>query len=203
MTEALIAAAKALCAAQQEMSAPKKDTANPFFKSKYADLGAVMEACMPALHKHGFAVVHVGGRDEAGEYVECVFQHSAGHAFSSRMYLHPVKPDMQSIGSAITYARRYTLQALAGLTAEDDDGNAASRKPEPRAADAAPSPVARADVDALKARLAACETVEELDHVAKAAAADFARMSAPWQAEIKAAKQARAQALELGLAEVA
>lgn len=122
----------AFVSAQAEMGPARKEANNPHFKTKYADLGNVQEACFPALNKHGFAVLQPCGADATGEYVETIFAHSSGGMFSARVYLHVSKNDMQGVGSAITYARRYGLMGLAGIAPEDDDGAAASRNPPAR-----------------------------------------------------------------------
>jgi len=118
--------AKALVAAQKEMGNAKKDSVNPFFKSKYADLNSVREACMPALNNHGIAVlqphVHIDGKNfvktlllhESGEYIECLTE-----------IIYNKINDAQAQGSGISYARRYGLQSLINIGAEDDDGNKA------------------------------------------------------------------------------
>lgn len=122
-------AIKALAKAQTEMGKALKNAKNPHLKSNYADLGSVMEACFEALHKNGFAIMQPGGADEYGPYVETVFAHEEGHTFRSRVYLVIGKQDMQGVGSAITYARRYGLLGMAGLAPEDDDGEATKRAP--------------------------------------------------------------------------
>ena len=74
-------AIKALVKAQKEMGPALKSSVNPHLRSKYADLGAVMEACFDALHNNGFAVMQPGGCDEHGTYVETVFAHESGEMF--------------------------------------------------------------------------------------------------------------------------
>jgi hypothetical protein len=123
-------AIKALVAAQKAMTKATKATNNPAFRKKYADLGAVQDACFPALHDNGFAVLQPVGRDEGGEYVDTILAHESGHEFKARIYLILGKRDMQGFGSAVTYARRYGLMSLAGSAPEDDDGNAAVVKPD-------------------------------------------------------------------------
>lgn len=117
-------AIKALVKAQREMGAVIKNASNPHLKSKYADLGSVLEACQAALHSNGFAIVQPCGKDDHGAYVETVLAHESGESFASRVYLVVGKQDMQGVGSAITYARRYGLLGMAGLAPEDDDGEA-------------------------------------------------------------------------------
>lgn len=125
-------ATAALAKAQREMDAVIKNAQNPHLKNKYADLGAVIDAALPALNANGFALVQPLGRDEHGLYIETRLQHVSGEAFSTRIPLIGALSDMQKLGSAQTYARRYGLLAMAGLAPEDDDGNAASRREQPR-----------------------------------------------------------------------
>lgn len=112
--------------AQGEMGVALKKSDNPFFKSKYADLSAVQAAVFPAFHANGFAIYWSGGADDHGQFQDCVAHHTSGATFTSRCYLHHKAGDMQSLGGAITYARRYTLCSLTGVPVEDDDGNAAT-----------------------------------------------------------------------------
>ena len=113
---------KALVKAQKEMGAVIKNTSNPHLKSKYADLGAVLDACQTALHDNGFAIMQPSGKDDHGAFVDTVLAHESGQSLSSRVYLVIGKQDMQGVGSAITYARRYGLLGMTGLAPEDDDG---------------------------------------------------------------------------------
>jgi len=120
----------ALAAAQAEMGRALKDTANPHFKSKYADLASVCDACMPALSKHGIAVLQPSFDDETGRYVKTILVHGdSGESVECRVPLIVAKTDMQGYGSAVTYARRYGLMGMAGIAPEDDDGNAAAKSP--------------------------------------------------------------------------
>ena len=121
--------AAALAAAQSEMGKALKESNNPHFRSKYADLGNVMDACMPALSKNGIALIQPTGEDENGRYVETVLIHTSGESLRCRVPLIVSKNDMQGYGSAVTYARRYGLMAMAGIAPEDDDGNAAAKSP--------------------------------------------------------------------------
>lgn len=126
--------AGALAKAQMEMGKALKDSSNPHFKSKYADLGSVMDACLPALNKHGIAVMQPTYDDESGRYVETVLLHESGESLKCRVPLIVQKNDMQGYGSAVTYARRYGLMCMAGIAPEDDDGNAAVKAaPDPKA----------------------------------------------------------------------
>jgi hypothetical protein len=122
----------ALAAAQMEMGKALKDSTNPAFKSKYADLASVMDACMPALNRHGIAVFQPTVDDESGRYVKTIFAHVSGETVECRVPLIVGKNDMQGYGSAVTYARRYGLMGMAGIAPEDDDGNAAAKAPPPK-----------------------------------------------------------------------
>lgn len=117
----------ALAAAQAEMGAALKDSVNPAFKSKYADLAAVIEAVRPALTRHGITFFQPLVQDEFGRGVKTILAH--GESDTLVECTVPVivgKNDMQGLGSAITYARRYGLMGMAGIAADDDDGNAAA-----------------------------------------------------------------------------
>jgi hypothetical protein len=122
------AAYAALAKAQTEMGKALKTAVNPHLRSKYADLGAVMEACFDALHNNGFAIFQPCGSDDRGQYVATILAHESGDALESRVHLIIGKNDMQGLGSAITYARRYGLLGMAGIAPEDDDGEAAKPK---------------------------------------------------------------------------
>lgn len=141
----------ALAAAQMEMGRALKDTNNPAFRSKYADLASVMDACMGALNKHGICVMQPTGEDDAGRYVKTILAHTSGETVECRVPLIVAKNDMQGYGSAVTYARRYGLMSMAGIAPEDDDGNAAAKaaplvedKP---ARKAAPTPAILSGID--------------------------------------------------------
>jgi hypothetical protein len=112
----------ALLKAQKNIGAATKGAANPFFKSKYADLGSVMEACKEALNNEGITVLQPVQSSETGDYVETLLLHESGEFMSSSMKLLLSKQDMQAYGSAVSYARRYSLQSLVFIPAEDDDG---------------------------------------------------------------------------------
>lgn len=120
----------ALAAAQMEMGKAIKSSNNPHFRSKYADLGAVMDACLPALNGHGIAVFQPALTIDGERYVRTVLAHGeSGTTIHCDVPLIVSKVDMQGYGSAVTYARRYGLMAMAGIAPEDDDGNAAASAP--------------------------------------------------------------------------
>ena len=118
--------AKALVSAQKAMESVKKASSNPAFKSKYADLSEVVEAVVPALNEQGVAVIQSPSFDGDWVSISTTMLHESGAAVSSVLRLRPSKSDPQGVGSAITYARRYSLLAMTGTAPEDDDGNAAS-----------------------------------------------------------------------------
>jgi hypothetical protein len=125
-SETITKIAAALVKAQGAMGNAVKDSKNPFFKSNYADLNAVREACLPALNANGVSVlqptVHVDGR----AYVETVLLHESGEFISSLTEVLCAKQnDPQAHGSGISYARRYGLQSLVNLGSADDDGESA------------------------------------------------------------------------------
>lgn len=127
-SDSIAALAAALAKAQGAMGAAKKDAANPFFKSKYADLAAIVEAIKAPLSENGLAYAQGAEMDpQSGAMeLETILMHSSGEWISSVVRMMPVKPDPQGVGSCMTYARRYGLQAMAGIPADDDDGNEAS-----------------------------------------------------------------------------
>lgn len=113
--------------AQAEIEKAVKEKNNPHFRSKYADLGAVVDAIKPALEKHGLGFFQKFHEDHEGVTVETIIVHESGESLSNGVLSVPAtKKDAQGFGSATTYARRYSLQAAFGVAPEDDDGNAAS-----------------------------------------------------------------------------
>jgi hypothetical protein len=125
-SEAINEIGGALAKAQSQMKGAKKDAANPFFKSKYADLSSVAAACMDALNEHGIAVVQAPSTLPDGvAAVETMLIHASGQWMSETVSVKPKDDGAQALGSVITYLRRYSLAAFAGVAPEDDDGNAA------------------------------------------------------------------------------
>jgi hypothetical protein len=122
----------ALVQAQAKMDFAKKDSENPFFHSSYADLAAVWDVCRQVLPKNGFAVIQTMVPCEPGYMqVDTLLSHISGQWIMGECKLPIVKNDPQAAGSAITYARRYSLAAIVGVIATDDDGNEASGKKMP------------------------------------------------------------------------
>jgi hypothetical protein len=121
--------AAALVKAQRAFGPALKTSSNPHFKSRYADLAACVEAVMDGLNANGIALVQQTHECESGVIVETVFVHESGETFSAgKLHVPAVKHDAQGYGSALTYARRYSLMAACGIAPEDDDGNAASKR---------------------------------------------------------------------------
>lgn len=133
-SESIKALAAALAKAQACMENASKDTANPFFKSKYANLESVVGVIRPAIEKHGLSFVQVCHNWDNGAKVETIILHESGEWLSCGVMAAPAtKADAQGFGSALTYARRYSLSAAFGVATEDDDGNAASKHKAPAA----------------------------------------------------------------------
>jgi hypothetical protein len=120
--------AAALSKAQAAITFAAKDTANPFFKSKYADLASVWEACRAALTANELSVTQLPSADGLKVTLTTLLLHSSGQYLSSDLTMTAAANTPQAIGSAITYARRYALSAIVGVAQDDDDGNLASRK---------------------------------------------------------------------------
>jgi hypothetical protein len=132
-SETLGKLAKALAAFQGSLKPAAKDSENPYFKSKYADLTSLWESCRESLAKNELSVVQTFAPDETNSgilWIETLLLHSSGEWLSSLLGMNKLKQDPQSLGSLITYGRRYALGAILGLvTDEDDDANAAMPKP--------------------------------------------------------------------------
>jgi hypothetical protein len=125
-SETITNLASALVKAQSEMGNATKGAANPFFKSRYADLNAIREACMPVLAKHGLSVLQPTVTIDGKKFVETLVMHESGEFIGGHTEILAVKEtDAQAQGSGISYARRYGLQSLLCIGAEDDDGESA------------------------------------------------------------------------------
>ena len=126
-SESISNLAKALCKAQNEMGGAVKDSKNPFFKSNYADLTSVIKAIKEPFYNNGlsysqFPITSEGG---SGIGVVTVLMHSSGEWLESEFYLPMAKKDAQGGAQCVTYARRYSLQSMAGIPSADDDAEAA------------------------------------------------------------------------------
>lgn len=124
-SESIVKLSAALVKAQAEMSGAVKDSANPFFKSKYADLQSVIKAIKEPFAKHGLAYTQFPITNDSGIGVTTRLIHESGEWLECSYTLPLTKLDPQAAGSAITYARRYALQAMAGIPAVDDDAEMA------------------------------------------------------------------------------
>ena len=163
---------KALAQAQAAMTAVQKGATNAHFKNRYAELSDVMDAVLPALNAAGICLYQPIGADEEGRYVDTVLAHTSGEKLEMRMHLILGKSDMQALGSAITYARRYSILAMTGVAPadSDDDGEAAvardQQRPErpPRQTQAArPAPIASpADVKLACDQMKSSTSLDEL-----------------------------------------
>jgi hypothetical protein len=123
-------AAAAFVRAKRAFGPALKVKNNPHLKSKYADLDACLEAVDDALLENGLALLQETSECDNGVIVETVFLHESGESIRcGKLHVPAVKADPQGYGSALTYARRYSLMAACGIAPEDDDGNAAVRRP--------------------------------------------------------------------------
>lgn len=157
MSPSIGALAAALAAAQGQMKSATKDSNNPFFKSKYADLTSVWEAIRFPLSQNKLAVIQTTSNNGDQIVVNTILVHSSGEWIRGTLALKPIKSDPQAIGSAITYGRRYALASMCGVAPEDDDGNAASQPVKP----VAPTFISKEQADILQHKLAKTLTDSE------------------------------------------
>lgn len=128
MSQQINELAKALSVVQAHIKGAAKDSTNPFFNSKYADLSSVWEACRALLTTNGLSVAQTNVPSENGVTLVTTLMHTSGQWIEGSLFIRPSKDDPQGFGSAMTYARRYALAAIIGVSPEDDDGNAATGK---------------------------------------------------------------------------
>lgn len=120
--------ASAMAAAFAKIEGATKSANNPHYKTKYADLGAVIDAIKPALIAHGLYFTQHPEPSDRGVTIETWLHHASGDSLSlGKLFVPANKQDAQGFGSALTYARRYALVTAFGVPVEDDDGNAAAR----------------------------------------------------------------------------
>ena len=122
--------ASALCKAQAQMGGAVKDSANPFFKSNYADLTSIIKAIKQPFSDNGLSYTQFPINDESCVGVVTMLMHTSGQWLQQEYVLPMTKRDPQAAGSAITYARRYALQSMAGIPTADDDAEAAMMRGE-------------------------------------------------------------------------
>lgn len=182
---------KAKAAAQPSIENATKDATNPAFRSTYASLGSVLEACLDALSKAGISVWQFpfnGENDMIG--VSTLLGHVSGQWIETSLMVRPAKFDAPGVGSVITYLRRYALMAVAGMAPEDDDGNAAAlARPEATVGStsgrAGPVPIAKDDAartarvamfKRIRLAIAEAETVADLNRTGATAIANHGVM---------------------------
>lgn len=122
--------AEALAKAQGSMKHAAKDNTNPHFNSRYADLASVLDACREPLSANGLSCSQLPAMDQDGVQLMTMLMHTSGQWIRTVLNVPLSKRDAQGVGSAITYARRYSLASIVGIAQDDDDGNAASRHQE-------------------------------------------------------------------------
>lgn len=134
--------AAALVKAQKEFGPALKTSSNPHFRSKYADLSACIEAVIDGLNNNGIYLMQLNEERAGGVCIQTVFIHESGEQITAgSLFVPAAKQDPQGYGSALTYARRYSLMAACGIAPEDDDANTA-KAPAPRPTVAPPPPPA-------------------------------------------------------------
>jgi hypothetical protein len=174
--------ATALVKAQKAFGPALKSSTNPHFKSRYADLAACVEAVIDALNDNGIALIQKNYECANGVMIETMFVHESGEMLECGILHVPAnKQDAQGYGSALTYARRYSLMAACGIAPEDDDGNVASRKT---------TIVPSINESALVDHLAAIEASTDQDGLKAAYKAAYAACNGntEWQGKVIAAK---------------
>lgn len=188
-SESISKLAPAILKAQKAMGNAVKDSKNPFFKSSYADLNAVREACIPALNENGVSVLQTTTFKDGKSFVQTTLLHESGEFISTDTEILCAKQnDPQAYGSGISYARRYGLQALVCLGSTDDDGEAAmGRAPQKtwnKPAEVKTTPAAK--VETVQAAPVAPETLPE----ATEKAAKPAKLNKPSFKKTKATPEA-------------
>ena len=185
MSDTIDQLATALALAQGEIENAVKNSANPHFRSKYADLAEIINTVRPVFSRHGLSVVQSPSYDGGIASVTSLLMHKSGQWIRDTASAPASKLDSQGIGSATTYLRRYALAAFAGIAQEDDDGNAASK----------PAKQAAVDESQLLDYVSAIESApssEELQRLYKEAY-DLCKGNQTWQARIIEAKKVRVE----------
>lgn len=197
--------AEAFVKAKKAFAPALKDKTNPHFRSKYADLGNCIDAVDDALLENGIAFFQETFEDESGVTVETVFLHESGEILRcGKLHVPASKQDPQGYGSALTYARRYSLMAACGIAPEDDDANSAAEKlaAEKKAAEKNRPP--KMDESAIADPLIAINKAVTMDALKKAFVAAHRLAEADSDtnalANIEKAKDARKKVLEAEIA---
>lgn len=157
--------ATALLKAQKEMGNAFKGAKNPFFKSSYADLNSIREACMPALNNNGIVVLQPTVVIDGKNYVKTMLLHESGESLECvTEILYKVAGDAQGQGSGISYARRYGLQSFVNIGASDDDGESAmARNQQPSKSENQPQPLDAKLFEKYNKLVNECESLAELE----------------------------------------
>lgn len=179
--------AKALLAVQGELHGVVKDSTNPHFKNRYASLEGVISAARPVLQKHGVVFLQAPGeyRDGVATITTSLIHAESGEAAHTILSLPVAKQDPQGVGSAITYACRYSLMAMLGLPPLDDDAQSASTiqdrvpTPQPKAQSIEPYKKMEREIDA-------CKTVEQLRLWGAGNVANKNKLPTDWQFTLSA-----------------
>lgn len=159
--------AQAFIKSKKQFSPALKTHTNPAFKSKYADLAACIEAVDDAFLNNGIVMYQETSEDERGVTVETVLLHESGEMIRcGKLHVPASKQDPQGFGSALSYARRYSLMAACGIAPEDDDGNAACR-PAPKAAETG---LSAKEMNELGLAIHECADLDGLTKIYKSAA---------------------------------
>jgi len=205
-SESIANLAASLAKAQAVIEGAVKGKVNPAFKTKYADLASVWEACREALTDNGLSVVQSPGHLNEGRMeMTTMLLHASGEWMRGSLTIPLGKVDAQAYGSAVTYGRRYALAAFVGVAPDDDDGNAATAakpealRPEPKQAPTAPPTLAER-ADRLAATLKGLKTVDEVRRAyarASALCADLDASDPERLAEIEALYTMRIDDLEV------
>lgn len=204
----------AMAKAQSKIEGAAKDKTNPAFKSKYADLSAVWDACREPLTSNGIAVLQFPDYDPESKCVllETIITHTDGFDKSFRLSVPVSKIDAQGIGSAITYARKYALMAAVGIAPEDDDGNAAVAQGEnhraPRAVSAPvsaalPKAASRSLYDELQSDIIAADSEDALTLWFDRRKADIETLPPDWKNTLRSQYAERLTDLKYGAVNVA
>ncbi len=155
-SESIMKLTEALSKAQGMMGAAIKDSNNPFFHASYADLASCWDACRKPLSDNGLAIIQRPEIVDGKLRLSTILAHSSGEWISGEYPIEPMRQvkekgwepsgDPQSMGSAVTYARRYSLSAMVGIASEDDDGNAATGKKDEKGTTPKPTNVKKEEV---------------------------------------------------------
>jgi hypothetical protein len=177
-SESIAKLAAAVTKAVAELKNPPKDAINPYYNSKYADLATVRDAVLPVLARHDLAVLQLPCELDGAAALTSLLTHTSGEWVETTIKLRPVRNDPQGVGSALTYARRYALQSIAGVAAEDDDDGNAAVKRAKDAAETSGLKAAASDSPALAGtytqQLSRCRTQAEYTALCKRIKEDIA-----------------------------